>query len=188
VLLLLLLKTLVEGKVLQGMVVLLAAGDDVEADQVRIVERVRQSVDVAVGGICNMQNAVNFGTYFSTEARGPFLTSPLAPRGEICPLGGMFTLLFTPGVNTLYCLEEWRGKQTISLPGDNITPREQNSPLGTTSPLGPKFAPRGEVKNVLPNREVSFESISIWENANNFIHCKFRTCQNIITNDVTTGL
>jgi hypothetical protein len=27
---------------------------------------------------------------------GPFLTLPLAPRGEICPLGGMFTPLFTP--------------------------------------------------------------------------------------------
>jgi hypothetical protein len=27
---------------------------------------------------------------------GPFLTSPLAPRGEICPLGGKFTPLFTP--------------------------------------------------------------------------------------------
>jgi hypothetical protein len=45
-------------------------------------------------------------------------------------------------VNTLYCLEEWRGEQRISPPGDNFTPRGQNSPLGTTSPLGSKFAPR----------------------------------------------
>jgi hypothetical protein len=44
-------------------------------------------------------------------------------------------------VNTLYCLEEWRGEQRISPPGDNFTPRGQNSPLGS------KFAPRGEVKN-----------------------------------------
>jgi hypothetical protein len=51
---------------------------------------------------------------------GPFLTSPLAPRGEICLLG----------VNTLYCLEECRGEH----------------PQGTNSPLGSKFAPRGEVK------------------------------------------
>jgi hypothetical protein len=29
-------------------------------------------------------------------ARGPLLTSLLAPRGEMCPLGGMFTPLFTP--------------------------------------------------------------------------------------------
>jgi hypothetical protein len=40
----------------------------------------------------------------------------LSPRGEICPLGVKFPPLFPPGVNTLYCLEEWRGKQ-------NFTPR-----------------------------------------------------------------
>jgi hypothetical protein len=28
-------------------------------------------------------------------------------------------------VNTLYCLEEWRGEQRISPPGDNFTPRGQ---------------------------------------------------------------
>jgi hypothetical protein len=49
-------------------------------------------------------------------------------------------------VNTLYCLEEWRGKQRISPPGDNFTPREHFHPWGTKSPLGVKFAPRGEVK------------------------------------------
>jgi hypothetical protein len=32
----------------------------------------------------------------SDENRGPLLTSTLATRGEICPLGGMFTTLFTP--------------------------------------------------------------------------------------------
>jgi hypothetical protein len=30
------------------------------------------------------------------EPRGSFLTSPLAPRGEICFLGGVFTPSFTP--------------------------------------------------------------------------------------------
>jgi hypothetical protein len=69
------------------------------------------------------------------------ITSPLAvnlaPRGEIWPLGECSP----PGVNTLYCLEEWRGKHRISPPWDNFTPRGQNSPLGD------KFAPRGEVKN-----------------------------------------
>jgi hypothetical protein len=44
-------------------------------------------------------------------------------------------------VNTLYCLEEWRREQRISPPGDKI------HPWGTNSPLGSKFAPRGEVKN-----------------------------------------
>jgi hypothetical protein len=42
----------------------------------------------------------------TTGARGPLFTSPLAPRGELCPQGEMFTALFTPRVNTLDCLEE----------------------------------------------------------------------------------
>jgi hypothetical protein len=50
-------------------------------------------------------------------------------------------------VNTVYYLEEWRGEKRISSPGDIFTPREQNSPFGTTPPLVSKFAPRGEVKN-----------------------------------------
>jgi hypothetical protein len=33
-------------------------------------------------------------------------------------------------VNTLYCLEEWRGKQIISPPVDNFTSRGQNLSLG----------------------------------------------------------
>jgi hypothetical protein len=49
-----------------------------------------------------------------------------------------------PGEKTLYCLEECRGEQRISPPGDNFTPRGQNSPLGdnfdpgwgSSSPLG----------------------------------------------------
>jgi hypothetical protein len=44
-------------------------------------------------------------------------------------------------MNTLYCLEEWRGEQRISPPGDKFTPRGQIHPWGT------KFASRGEVKN-----------------------------------------
>jgi hypothetical protein len=43
-------------------------------------------------------------------------------------------------VNTLYVLEEWRGEQRISPPGDNFTPRGQNSPLGDN------FAPGGQVR------------------------------------------
>jgi hypothetical protein len=37
----------------------------------------------------------------------------LSPRGEICPLGLKFPTSFPPGVNTIYCLEEWRGEQRI---------------------------------------------------------------------------
>jgi hypothetical protein len=54
-------------------------------------------------------------------------------------------------MNTLYCLEEWRGKQRISPPGDNFTPtRGQNSPLGDKFAPGVKVFPRGEVKNGTP--------------------------------------
>jgi hypothetical protein len=49
-------------------------------------------------------------------------------------------------VNTLYCLEEWRGEQRISPPGDNFTPRGQNHPWGTTSPLGVKVFPRVKLR------------------------------------------
>jgi hypothetical protein len=72
---------------------------------------------------------------------------------------GMFTPSFTPGVNTFYCLEEWRGKQNpqgITSPqGDKIHPKgprrsrgpraPQNSPQGDKiHPKGTKFTPRGQ--------------------------------------------
>jgi hypothetical protein len=42
--------------------------------------------------------------------RGPFLTSTLAPRGEICPLGGMFTIVgLAPTTN--YELQRQRCKK-----------------------------------------------------------------------------
>jgi hypothetical protein len=44
-------------------------------------------------------------------------------------------------------LDEWRGEQRISPPGDNFTPRGKNSSLGTTLQLGFKVSPRGEAKN-----------------------------------------
>jgi hypothetical protein len=48
----------------------------------------------------------------------------------------------------IYCLEEWRGIQRISPPGDNFTPKVQSSLPGENfAPLGSRFAPRGEVKN-----------------------------------------
>jgi hypothetical protein len=54
---------------------------------------------------------------FMGNYRGPFLTSPLAPRGEICPLGVKFTPSFTPrGVHSLLFrrMEGWT---------ENFTPR-----------------------------------------------------------------
>jgi hypothetical protein len=53
-----------------------------------------------------------------------------APRGELCSLGGMFTLLFTPmGEHSLlfWRMEGWT----------------ENSPQGITSPPGDKIHPRG---------------------------------------------
>jgi hypothetical protein len=73
--------------------------------------------------------------------RGPFLTSPLSPRGEICPLGGMFTTWFTPRGEHSLLFRQMKGRT------ENFTPRGQLCPLGKTSPLGWKFAPRGDVKN-----------------------------------------
>jgi hypothetical protein len=58
-------------------------------------------------------------------------------------------------MNTVYCLEEWRGKQRISPPGDYFTPRGQNSPLGDN------FAPGGcQMVYVFAFRKSQFEKSS----------------------------
>jgi hypothetical protein len=49
-----------------------------------------------------------------------------------------FNPLFTPR-GEHYCLEEWRGEQRISSPGDNFTPG------GQLRPGGSKFVPRSMV-------------------------------------------
>jgi hypothetical protein len=74
------------------------------------------------------------------------------PRGEFCPQGWTLCPKECPslrsplGVNTLYCLEEYRGEQRISPLGDNFTPRRQSSllvdtfaPGGQSLPLGAKL-------------------------------------------------
>jgi hypothetical protein len=73
---------------------------------VRVLKVVRSS------GCC--REAVGF-----LKARGQFLTSPLAPRGKICSLGGMFTASFTP-----------RGEQSL------LFTRMEFTPQGITSPQG----------------------------------------------------
>jgi hypothetical protein len=90
----------------------------------------------------------------------------LAPRDEICPLGGMFTPSFTPRVNTLYCLEEWRAKREFHPQGiiSYPAPGDKIHLWGTTSALGTKFAPRGEVKNELCLRETQ-----TWCRATDFV-------------------
>jgi hypothetical protein len=85
--------------------------------------------------------------------RGPFLTSPLAPRGEICPLGGMFTPLFTPRGEHSLLFRRMEGQTENFTPGDNFTPG------GQLRSWGSKFAPRGEVKigplNVFSHHQVN---------------------------------
>jgi hypothetical protein len=82
----------------------------------------------------------------------PWQDSISRARGKCSPLRS------PPGVNTLYCLEEWRGEQRISPSVDTFTPRGEfkNGPLspgdeihlwGSTSPLEVKLAPRGDAKN-----------------------------------------
>jgi hypothetical protein len=63
----------------------------------------------------------------------------LSPRGELCPLGECLPLHSPPGVNTLYCLVEWRGEQWILHPGDNFTPGDNFAPGGQSLPLGAKL-------------------------------------------------
>jgi hypothetical protein len=50
-------------------------------------------------------------------ARGPFLTSPLPPRGEICPLGKKFTPLLTPRGEHSLLFRRMEGRT------ENFTPR-----------------------------------------------------------------
>jgi hypothetical protein len=53
-------------------------------------------VAILIGLIFFIYGVVGMQVLVYCKYRGPFLTSPLAPRGEICPLGGMFTPSFTP--------------------------------------------------------------------------------------------
>jgi hypothetical protein len=80
----------------------------------------------------------------SIDPGGPFLTSPLAPGvnlapgGEFCRKGGMFTPLFPPGVNTLL-FRRMEGLTENFTPGDNFTTMyvgDKIHPWGTTLPLG----------------------------------------------------
>jgi hypothetical protein len=59
--------------------------------------------------------------------------------GELVDQGEFAPLYSPPGVNTIFCLEEWRGKQRISPPGDNFTPGGQLRPGGQSLPLGAKL-------------------------------------------------
>jgi hypothetical protein len=66
----------------------------------------------------------------------------LAPRGDNSE-GECSPLRSPPGVNTLYWLEEWRGKLRISPPGDNFTARGQSTLLGDNFDPGGQSLPLG---------------------------------------------
>jgi hypothetical protein len=80
--------------------------------------------------------------FWKLNYRGQFLTPGVkfAPRVNLAPRGNVH---LPSGVNTLYCLEEWRGKKRISPPGDNFTPRGQISPLGDNFAPGRQSLPLG---------------------------------------------
>jgi hypothetical protein len=80
------------------------------------------------------QSVARFMTTFScwTYQRAILNFTP-GPQGCISPLGA------PPGVNTIYCLKEWRGEQRISPPGDKFTPGWQIHPWGQSLPLGVKL-------------------------------------------------
>jgi hypothetical protein len=71
--------------------------------------------------------------------RGPFLTSTLAPRGKIGPLGLKFTPSFSPRGEHSLMFRRMEGQTEFHPPGDNFTPRGQNSLLGPTLPLEVKL-------------------------------------------------
>jgi hypothetical protein len=116
-------------------------------NSVQVLHRARQqrktNPNVQALVLLNCHRAIlnfNPGSHVWTSS----LAVTLSPRGEICSLGGMFTPSFTPrGEHSLLFgrMEGWTENYTPP-PGDNFTPRGQNLPLG------PKFAPWGEVKNV----------------------------------------
>jgi hypothetical protein len=63
------------------------------------------------------------------DQKGPLLTSPLAPRGEMCSLGGMFTPSFTPRGEHSLQLRRMEGRTGNSTPGEQLAPGGQRLPL-----------------------------------------------------------
>jgi hypothetical protein len=90
---------------------------------------------------CSRNN--NNNNWLVWPVRGPFLTLPLAPRGEICLLGEMFTPSFTPRGEHSLLFRRMEGRS------ENFTPRGFLQPYighkvhswGTTSPLWVKVCP-----------------------------------------------
>jgi hypothetical protein len=103
--------------------------------------------------------------------------TPAPPRGErshqgwnLSHRGNVHPFVHPPpGVNNLYCLEEWKGKERISAPGDNFSPRGQNSPLGDN------FTPEAEVKNGPLSTLVKLRLAVLFWNLNQIMHSSKNT-------------
>jgi hypothetical protein len=87
-------------------------------------------IDLAGSERAAVTQVRNWHVYIGSQRRTSLLGVNLAPRGETCPLGEMFTpsLRSPPGVNTLYVLK-------------NGGVNRQFHPQGITSPQGTKFTP-----------------------------------------------
>jgi hypothetical protein len=57
---------------------------------------------------------------------------------EICPLGGMFTPSFTPRGEHSLLFRRMEDRSENFIPGDDFTPRRQNSSLGDNFASGIK--------------------------------------------------
>jgi hypothetical protein len=130
----------------------------------------------------------------------------VAPRGEICPQGECSPLCSPPGVNALYCLEEWRGEHRLSPPGDNFTSWGQNSPLGDnfapggqSLPLGAKLRMGLSMGNLMiflqedifdSHRLRSLKSIfkqDLWPQSSEDLHLTFIASRSLLCHNLVNG-
>jgi hypothetical protein len=79
-----------------------------------------------------------------------FFTSPLGA------LGGMFIPSFTPRGEQSLLFRRMEGRT------DNFTAGDKIHPWGTTTPLGSKFAPRGELRTLEQCPSLALKSCDTW--------------------------
>jgi hypothetical protein len=66
---------------------------------------------------------------FLGSSEASFEQHEFAPRGELCPLGGMFTLSFTPRGEHSILFRRMEGQTDYLTPRNNFNPRVQSSPM-----------------------------------------------------------
>jgi hypothetical protein len=102
----------------------------------------------------NKQTIINNSVGYLVGVRGPFLTSPLAPRGEIVPQGWNLSPRgevppFVPprGEHSFIVWKNGGANREFHLQGITSPLGDKFTPAGQLRPWGLKLAPRGEVKN-----------------------------------------